>query len=69
MDIQEEDRAIEALAMAIPFYRDILTRFYLEEQPVSEICAAMNISATQFYIGHWRARKQLIKLYNKRTKP
>ena len=38
--------------------RDILTRFYVDEQPASQICAEMNLNETQFRLLKSRAKQR-----------
>jgi RNA polymerase sigma factor (sigma-70 family) len=40
---------------------EILTRFYLDEQPCDQICAHMNLTPTQFRLSKWRAKERLIQ--------
>jgi len=39
--------------------REIIVRFYVEEQSAAEICAAMELTETQFRLLKWRAKAQL----------
>ena len=41
--------------------RELLTRFYLDEQPWNRICADMNLTPTQFRLWKWRAKERLIQ--------
>ena len=46
--------------------REILTRFYLEEQPQQQICREMNLSATQFRLLKSRAKARFGEIGRKR---
>lgn len=41
--------------------RELLTRFYLMEQPWEQICVQMNLTPNQFRLGKWRAKERLIQ--------
>ena len=41
--------------------REILTRFYLDEQTRQQICIEMNISDADFRISKWRAKGRLVE--------
>ena len=42
--------------------REVLVRFYLEEQPAQQICAAMNLTETQFRLIKSRAKARFGEL-------
>jgi len=42
--------------------REVLVRFYMEEQPATEICQAMDLTATQFRLLKSRAKARFGKL-------
>jgi RNA polymerase sigma-70 factor (ECF subfamily) len=46
--------------------REVLTRFYLNEEPVEEICRAMNLSETQFRLIKSRAKARFGELGKRR---
>lgn len=48
-----------ALASLSPRDREILTRFYLDEQDADRICSEMNLTATQFRLFKSRAKGRL----------
>lgn len=48
-----------ALAKLDAEKRELLTRFYLREQSKQEICAAMNLTETQFRVTKSRAKAEL----------
>ncbi len=47
-------------------YREILTRFYLDEQPQEQICQEMGLSDTQFRLLKSRTKARLGKLGKRR---
>lgn len=57
------DTILRALS---PKDREILTRFYLEEQPQDQICQEMGLSETQFRLLKSRAKARLAELGKKR---
>lgn len=59
----EHDRiASEALLDLPPPQREILTRYYLQEQKEPQICREMKLTATQFRLGKSRAKKRFGEL-------
>ena len=46
--------------------REVLTRFYLDEEPVEEICRAMDLSETQFRLIKSRAKARFGELGKRR---
>ena len=46
--------------------REVLVRFYLEEQPAAEICRAMGLTATQFRLLKSRAKARFVSLCRSR---
>jgi RNA polymerase sigma-70 factor, ECF subfamily len=47
-------------------HREIIIRFYFEEQPAAEICVAMGLTETQFRLLKWRAKAHLrMKCHNR----
>lgn len=49
--------------------REILTRFYLYEQPQAQICAEMELTETQFRLLKSRAKTRFTELGRKRISP
>ena len=49
--------------------REILTRFYLYEQPQSQICEEMALTETQFRLLKSRAKMRFAELGRKRISP
>jgi RNA polymerase sigma-70 factor (ECF subfamily) len=49
--------------------REILTRFYLEEQPQLQICEEMRLTTTQFRLHKSRALARCLELANRRRNP
>ncbi len=45
--------------------RDILTRFYLQEQDQAQICAEMGLTDTQFRLLKWRSKARFAQLSRK----
>jgi RNA polymerase sigma-70 factor, ECF subfamily len=58
-----------ALASLSPRDREILTRFYLEEQDAERICREMNLSATQFRLFKSRAKGRLTEVARRGLAP
>lgn len=58
-----------ALASLSPRDREILTRFYLEEQDAERICREMNLSATQFRLFKSRAKGRLTEVARRGIAP
>lgn len=56
---QRMARMRQALVSLSPRDREILTRFYLKEQPVETICEEMGLSCTQFRLLKSRAKARL----------
>ena len=48
--------------------REILRRFYLEEQPLDVICKELNINETQFRLLKWRAKQKFGQLGRQKLK-
>ena len=49
LEVKEQARLMkDGLQRLKPVEREILTRFYLQEQSREEICTAMNLTETQF---------------------
>ena len=62
--ISEQRTALmrEALSCIPPRDREILTRFYIHEQPQEQICSEMNLSETQFRLLKSRAKTRFGEL-------
>jgi RNA polymerase sigma factor (sigma-70 family) len=54
------------LSKMTPQTREILHRFYLDEQPVEEICREMRLTKDQFRLLKWRAKARFGALARKR---
>lgn len=54
------------LSQMTPKAREILRRFYLDEQPVEEICCNMGLTRDQFRLLKWRAKARFGALAKKR---
>ena len=56
--IAEERRqlAVRTLAQLNPRAREVLIRFYLDEQPIEQICDEMALTSTQFRLLKSRAK-------------
>jgi RNA polymerase sigma factor (sigma-70 family) len=63
---QHEEVAGEVLKSISGRDREILTRFYLEEQTQEEICGEMNLSDTQFRLLKSRAKARFGELGRKK---
>jgi len=60
-------RALEREPVLVAYRdREILTRFYLQEQTQEEICAEMNLSDTQFRLLKSRAKARFGELGRKK---
>jgi RNA polymerase sigma-70 factor (ECF subfamily) len=53
----------------IPRYRELLLRFYINEEPKEEICADLGLTSEQFNGVLHRARKRCEAMYLKRKGP
>jgi RNA polymerase sigma factor, sigma-70 family len=60
--IQELERALAGLS---PEERDVITRFYMREEPPKEIRGSMGLTDTQFYVLKTRGRKKLLAALRK----
>jgi RNA polymerase sigma factor (sigma-70 family) len=49
-----------------PQSREILRRFYLDEEPAEQICREMGLTADQFRLLKWRAKERFAALAKKR---
>jgi RNA polymerase sigma-70 factor, ECF subfamily len=58
IDEQKRRTAATALAKLSPREREVLRRFYLEEQGSEQICAEMGLTATQFRLTKSRAKEK-----------
>ena len=56
---QRREIAAEVLGRLRPNDREILIRFYLQEQPEETICREMRLTRTQFRLLKWRAKARL----------
>ncbi|MEP6539558.1 MAG: sigma-70 family RNA polymerase sigma factor [Bryobacteraceae bacterium] len=63
---QNEDLMVQVLRSMSGRDRDILTRFYLNEQSQERICADMNLSETQFRLLKSRAKARFGELGKKK---
>jgi putative toxin-antitoxin system antitoxin component (TIGR02293 family) len=52
----------------VPLEREVLTRFYLGEQPQDQICAEMGLTETQFRLLKSQARARFAELSRKMVK-
>jgi RNA polymerase sigma factor (sigma-70 family) len=66
--IEHDSRSIARRVLAAMGKRDreLLVRFYLEEQPASRICQEMRLSETQFRLQKSRAKARLSTLLERR---
>jgi RNA polymerase sigma factor (sigma-70 family) len=58
---ERSDIILKGLAFLRADQVEILTRFYLREQPWEQICEEMNLTATQFRLNKSRAKSKLEK--------
>lgn len=56
---QRTKRLREALSSLSDRDREVLTRFYVQEQPAEQICVEMNLTVTQFRLAKSRAKTRL----------
>jgi RNA polymerase sigma factor (sigma-70 family) len=63
---QNEDLAMKMLKSISKRDREILIRFYLQEQPQEQICAEMNLTETQFRLIKSRAKARFGELGKQR---
>jgi len=66
IDRQNEEAALRLLRSISPRDREVLVRFYLQEQPAAEICRSMNLSETQFRLIKSRAKARFGELGRRR---
>ncbi|MGH9342983.1 MAG: RNA polymerase sigma factor [Terriglobia bacterium] len=66
--LQKAEIVKKALAGLNPRQREILTRFYLDEQPPNQICQEMNLSVNQFRLLKSRAKAAFGQLGQKELK-
>jgi RNA polymerase sigma factor (sigma-70 family) len=66
MTNEEEQLAVSVLKGISRRDREILTRFYLEEQPQEQICSEMKLSETQFRLLKSRAKARFGELGKRR---
>jgi RNA polymerase sigma-70 factor, ECF subfamily len=59
---ESEDIAMKVLKSIAPRDREILIRFYLEEQPAGQICDEMGLTETQFRLLKSRAKARFGEL-------
>ncbi len=61
-EVKEQARLLkDGLQRLKPVEREILTRFYLQEQTRGEICMAMNLTETQFRLLKCRSKQVLTR--------
>ena len=63
------DELRDVMAELIPRYRELLLRFYINEEPKEAICADLNLTSEQFDGVLHRARKRCKAIYLKRKEP
>ena len=63
------DELREVMKELIPRYRELLLRFYINEEPKEEICADLNLTSGQFDGVLHRARSRCKAIYLKRKEP
>ena len=63
------DELRKVMAELVPRYRELLLRFYINEEPKEEICADLGLSSGQFDGVLHRARKRCRAIYLKRKGP
>jgi RNA polymerase sigma-70 factor (ECF subfamily) len=69
ISVETEDLMTRVLRSMSPRDREILTRFYLHEQPQEQICREMGLTSTQFRLLKSRAKARFGALGRKRTQP
>jgi RNA polymerase sigma factor (sigma-70 family) len=66
LQLQDRTRVLrEALSQLKPQERELLTRFYLQEQTPEQICEEMGLTETQFRLNKSRSKKKLETLTQK----
>jgi RNA polymerase sigma-70 factor, ECF subfamily len=65
---QNEDIARKVLKGIAPRDREVLIRFYLEEQPAEQICDEMGLTETQFRLLKSRAKARFAELGKRKVK-
>ncbi len=65
---QQMELAMSTLAMLRDREREILRRFYLEEQPQDQICRDMGLTETQFRLLKSRAKARFAEIGRKRMR-
>jgi RNA polymerase sigma-70 factor, ECF subfamily len=66
LQLQDRTRVLrEALSQLKPQERELLTRFYLQEQTPEQICEEMGLNETQFRLNKSRSKKKLETLTQK----
>jgi len=68
MELEKEKLMADVLRSLSGRDREILTRFYLREQPVEQICSDLKLSETQFRLQKSRAKFRFGELGKKRLK-
>lgn len=66
MDKQRHDMVVSILRKMSPRDREILTRFYIDEQPLKEICDEMSLTETQFRLLKSRAKARFTDIGKRR---
>lgn len=66
MQRQRSELVLSILRKMASRDREILTRFYLEEQPLEQICEDMSLTDTQFRLLKSRAKARFADLGKKR---
>jgi RNA polymerase sigma factor (sigma-70 family) len=62
---QQQDLIAQNLVHLSGHERDVLTRFYIQEQSAVQIRAEMNLTETQFRLLKWRSKARLEQLSRK----
>lgn len=60
------DELRDVMKELVPRYRELLLRFYINEEPKEDICADLNLTSAQFDGVLHRARKRCKAIYLKR---
>ena len=63
---QNQDLAMRILGSLHKRERQVLMRFYLQEQPAEQICREMNLTETQFRLIKSRAKARFTELGRRR---